>query len=327
MKSGRLIDETIRVVISKSFHLYCKIIISLKPNLKVIIVDIFLASIQLSFNSADGIVLEYGISKQFSNRLAETAFCFNCTYQTTSAININEKYPVFIGHSFDESEIPYEWKIYSNDDELLIHIVFFEDELFKEAMATVNLINKTIQIDIVPRSNSVVKTDPLFHPLGSLLMVYLANYCDGFLIHASGVKDGGNGYLFTGVSGIGKSTMGSLWKEEGALLINDDRLWIQQIDGEWKMFSTPMMNYVQTPFCSSLSKMFLLSQSPENIVSQVTKTKGALKLMSNCIQHLFDREMTASHLDTIFDLTNKVSVYELGFKPTPEVVEIIRNLK
>ena len=286
--------------------------------------DIFLASIQLSFKSADGIVLEYGISKEFSNRIAKTDCCFNCTYRSTQAINIDDKSPVFIGHSFDESEIPYEWKIYSNDDELLIHIVFFEDELFREALATVNLINKTIFVDIVPRIQSEVKIDPLFHPLGSLLMVYLANYCDGFLIHASGVSDGDNGYLFTGVSGIGKSTISRLWEEQGALLINDDRLWIQQIDGEWKMFSTPMMNYVQTPLCASLSKMFLLSQKPENIVSQVTKTKGALKLMSNCIQHLFDREMTASHLDTIFELTGAVPVYELGFKPTSEVVEEVR---
>ena len=289
--------------------------------------DIFIASIQLSFKSTEGISLECGISKEFDKRLIETDFCFNCTYRSISSIEINDNPPVFIGHSFEDSEIPYEWRIYCNDDELLIHIVFFEDEHFVETLATVNFINRTIEVDIVPRTKVMVKTDPLFHPLGSLLMVYLSNFCDGFLIHASGVKDENNGYLFTGVSGIGKSTISQLWKEQGALVINDDRLWIQQVDGEWKMFSTPMMNYIQKPLSSPLSKMFLLSQSPENTISQVSKTQGSLRLMSNCIQHLFDREMIASHLDTIFELTKIIPVYELGFKPTYEVVEVIKSIK
>jgi len=44
------------------------------------------------------------------------------------------------------------------------------------------------------------------------------------MIHASGVNNAGHGYIFSGVSGKGKSTMAKLWDNSGARVIHDDRL-------------------------------------------------------------------------------------------------------
>ncbi|MDR2927582.1 MAG: hypothetical protein LBV41_05195 [Cytophagaceae bacterium] len=287
--------------------------------------EIYLPSIKLTVERLSGIKLNLDVSKDFQSCLVETQLTFNCIYKTVRRIAISNKKADFWGHSFDKSVIPYEWRIFGSNNDLCIHILFFENEEILELLATINYSRKLITVEIVPTNNGCQPNiDPLLHPLGSLLMIYLANYSGGFLIHASGVSDNGNGYLFTGVSGIGKSTMAKLWDEDGVVIINDDRLWIQAVNGIWTMFSTPMMHYSQKPLMAPLSKIFLLSQMPENSVSQISGAKGAVLLMTNCIQHLFDKKITASYVDTIFDITAKVPVYNLGFKPDRQIVEMIR---
>ena len=187
--------------------------------------------------------------------------------------------------------------------------------------------SKEILIQLVSKHRNIIQIDPLFHPLGSLLLVYLAHFSGGMLIHASGIKDNDQGYLFTGLSGIGKSTMSRLWKDKGATVINDDRLWIHQLNGKWHIFNTPMIFYAQKPLMSPLSKAFLLRQSPNNECNQITGIQSAMRFMSNCIQHFYNKEMTTAHLDRIVDLTSKVPLYDLGFKPDTEIVDLIRQIR
>jgi hypothetical protein len=87
-----------------------------------------------------------------------------------------------------------------------------------------------------------------------------------------------------------------------------------------------MTYYMQEPLSANLSKIFLLSQSTKNRITEVQSNKKALFVMANCIQHLFDKEKTASHLDTIFDMANETPIYEIGFKPTDEIVKLIRKM-
>src|SRR6185369_11059476 len=55
---------------------------------------------------------------------------------------------------------------------------------------------------------------PLEYPLDELLYMHLLAEGRGVIMHACGLEDGaGNGYLFAGQSGAGKSTMARLWAE------------------------------------------------------------------------------------------------------------------
>ena len=288
--------------------------------------DIFLATLKFSFKKAEKINFDYCSSKFFHKQIIDFDTHFHCFYNITDKIDLTTKIPDFTGRSFDDTQIPYEWKIFNTGKELLIHIVFFENEMIKEVLSVLNFSEKRILVELLPHSLSApITIDPFFHPLGSLLMVYLSHYCGGFLIHASGIVDDGNCYIFSGISGEGKSTISRLWHEQGATVVNDDRLWIQKIENKWKMFNTPMAYYAQEPLMGTISKIFLISHSPENYV--IYGKNGALRVMSNCIQHLFDENITASHLNTIFDMSDQVPIYELGFKPTTEVVWLIRNMK
>jgi dephospho-CoA kinase len=91
----------------------------------------------------------------------------------------------------------------------------------------------------------------------------------------------GIGRVFSGVSGIGKSTMAEIWRNIGAQVINDDRLIIRIVkDGSIVMFNTPMTysdSYKSTP----LNHLYLPFHSKEKclenylllVFSTVTKKK------------------------------------------------------
>ena len=68
------------------------------------------------------------------------------------------------------------------------------------------------------------ETDPFEYPLDGLILYYLTVISGDIMIHASGVNHDGHGYIFSGVSGKGKSTMAKLWDDYGARVIHDDRL-------------------------------------------------------------------------------------------------------
>ena len=83
-------------------------------------------------------------------------------------------------------------------------------------------------------------TCPLAYPMGALILYYLTLNSNAFMIHASGVWDGETGRIFSGFSGVGKSTMAKIWEEEGAHIVNDDRLIVREVNGEFFMYNTPM---------------------------------------------------------------------------------------
>lgn len=63
---------------------------------------------------------------------------------------------------------------------------------------------------------------------------------DAMILHASFVSTRYGGLLFSGVSGIGKSTQADLWQRyEGAELLNGDRTVLRRMDGVWTAFGSP----------------------------------------------------------------------------------------
>lgn len=231
------------------------------------------------------------------------------------------------GESFPGSEIPYTWTILRRNQDIAIHVKFDDDPQLKEVLGVIDFSRNTISATLVPKDGiQTITVDPLFQPFGSVLMVVLAHHQDDVLVHASGVLENGSGRLFTAVSGTGKSTMAGIWKNEGATVINDDRLWLRKIGDRWYMFNTPMPYYAQKPLMAPLNQIFLLRQSPENEIEKLSGINAAMRFMANGIQHFYDKEMTGRHLDRILDIASQVPIYDCGFRPTREVVEEIRGI-
>ena len=292
--------------------------------------ELFIASVKLCIEKcSDDISFELIPSREYTSPiegvLVDTTF--NCTFKTQKSFHIPEGYYlVFSGKSTDPVLMAYDWGIYYNSEIYLISIEYFDDSQLKSIFAFFDLGRKCIDVILIPSVIGGIVIDPLVQPLGSLLLVYLANSASAFLIHASGVYDDGKGFVFTAVSGTGKSTMAGLWQKKGALVINDDRLWIQMIRGEWVMFNTPMVWYSQRPAKSLVSSVFLLKQSTINKVTELKGINSAMQVMSNCIQHFHSERMASKHLELVLDFTSQVSIFECAFKPDTSIVDCIRSI-
>lgn len=232
---------------------------------------------------------------------------------------------VFAGQPWGAFQMPYKWQVVAMGEAVAVTVAFDGNHGIDNAMAVIDHFAKSIDY-YIDSQNELLTFDVYENPLGILMTIYLAHFNNGLVIHASGVNDNGNGYLFTGISGIGKSTMAGLWQREGAKVVNDDRLVIMPAANGYTMANTPMHFYVDEPKVAPLSAIFLLSQSPINQCKKITGAKALTLLMANCMQHFHSKTMVNQHLDILNHLVQQVPVYELGFKPDGEVVEMIRQM-
>ena len=172
--------------------------------------------------------------------------------------------------------------------------------------------------------NGINLLNPLAYPMGPLIMYLLALYNNAIMIHASGVQVGKEGYIFSGVSGVGKSTIAALWMNNGYNIINDDRLMIRKYDGKYYIFNTPMI-YADQPKKSPLNAAFLLKQNPGNFIKPIKGLEGITKFMAFCIQHHYIKEHINIIMDTIIDISKNIEIFELGFVPDDSVIKLIKE--
>ena len=231
--------------------------------------------------------------------------------------------PSFSASSFDENQIPYEWGVYEHKENFTVIIKVNDDLSFKLIKAIFDLKRRSVNVQFEMKEN--YKLDPFFQPLGPILLNYITHHAGGVMLHSSGVKDNENGYVFTAVSGTGKSTMAGLWQKTGAQIINDDRLVLIPGNDGVMMTNTPMPYYQDVYKESPVTAIFLIKQSPENYLKPLPGAAGVAGLMSNCIQFLYNKKMVQKHLEALTAIAEKSPIYELGFKPDTEITDIIRR--
>lgn len=235
---------------------------------------------------------------------------------------------VFSGEPQGNDLLNYKWKVYESSNSIFISVFFDDHECIKVITATLLSNSNCVSIGVCLNENCSQKVviDPLIHPLGSLLLLYLMHWNNRLLIHASGVVFQNKAFLFTGVSGIGKSTMAKLWRDAGALVLNDDRLVIRPMQNEVILYNNPMPYYLQYPGKGTLQKIFLLKQSPQNYIKPLKGVVAYSRVLGNFIQQFYKPEMVKKHLEVIESVLSKVGVYEVGFKPDHEIVSMIKEM-
>lgn len=165
--------------------------------------------------------------------------------------------------------------------------------------------------------------DPLRFPVGPIIYYYGLSSKKNLLLHASGIHFNDKGFVFTGMSGVGKTTISRLWIDSGGEIINDDRLIIDvNTNNGIAMYNSPMA-YPQENNSSPLHAAFLLKQAKTNYLKQLPKSLAYAKLTSLCIQHDHDKILINNMMESLQVLINKIPVYELGFLPHKSAVECV----
>ncbi len=170
---------------------------------------------------------------------------------------------------------------------------------------------------------------PLEYPLDELLFVNLLAAGRGVEVHACGLKDcDGNGYLFAGQSGAGKSTTARLWADQpGVTILSDERIVLRK-DGEriW-MHGTPWHGEANLARADKtrLTKVFFLRHWPENETVPLTGVQAAARFVACSFPPFYNPAGLDFTLRFFDDLLRTVQAYEFGFLPDASAVELIRR--
>lgn len=169
---------------------------------------------------------------------------------------------------------------------------------------------------------------PLEYPLDEVLFSNLLARGRGIEIHGCGLSDrDGNGYLFAGQSGAGKSTMARLWNEHGgARILSDERVIIRRAaNGEFYMYGTPWHGDAGiTSACSApLTKVFFLGRGLENELVPQSKAEAAARLFACSFPPFYSFRGISFTLEFLDELTQQVDCDELKFVPDESVIQFI----
>ncbi len=164
--------------------------------------------------------------------------------------------------------------------------------------------------------------DPMEYPFDGLILYYLTVMHGDIMIHASGVNYEGKGYIFSGISGKGKTTIAGLWYNKGAQIIHDDRLIIRKTDSGYSMYNTPVYRNDQARE-SAVNSIFLIDHGTENRILPLKGADAITSLISNCIQHNWSEVIIKKMLNSAINICISVPVYNLWFRPDIAITSYI----
>jgi len=222
------------------------------------------------------------------------------------------------------------WGLYRSSDKLVLHFCARELETtpYKIAIMEPGLHAGTIY----SRSKESKQNNcfnPLNYPLDELLVLSILSKGMGMLVHACAVEYRGQGWLFPGTSGAGKTTLSNLWKEEpGVTILSDDRIIIRETEDGYRIYGTPWHGNAEiaSPLSAPLSGIFFLVHDHENRMTPVQGADVASRLLVRSFPTFWDSDGMRYTLELCERLNTRIPCYELGFVPDNSVIDILKNL-
>ena len=139
---------------------------------------------------------------------------------------------------------------------------------------------------------------------------------DVLLIHGSALSLDGEGFLFTAVSGTGKSTHSRLWREafgDRVVMINDDKPLVRKKGDGFFIYGTPWdgKHHLSNPISAPLSAIAILERSAVNFAKRITPSEATPTLLMQIFRPATKEQM--SKVLTLFGLlVHNVPVFRIG---------------
>ena len=151
----------------------------------------------------------------------------------------------------------------------------------------------------------------------------------GFLLHAaSGICDE-RAFLFSGVSGAGKTTMTRLAPSDVTLL-TDEISYVRPSAEGYSAYGTPFAGELAKAgenTSAPVGGLFFLEKGGENRVDELVPAEAVRRLMRNILFFAEDKELVEKLLATACDFVQKIPVRCLTFYPDSRVWHDVRSLE
>ena len=148
----------------------------------------------------------------------------------------------------------------------------------------------------------------------------------GFLLHSAGAIRNGRAFLFSGVSGAGKTTISRLAPPDVTLL-TDEVSYVRHVDGAIAPAERPSRESWREWERTAplpLESLFFLKQGPENKIEPMAKSEAIRRLMRNILFFAEDAELVENVFQSACEFVERVPVQRLTFTPDSRVWDLIR---
>jgi hypothetical protein len=152
----------------------------------------------------------------------------------------------------------------------------------------------------------------------------------GLFLHSCAVASGGEGILFAGVSGSGKSTMSELWRKFGpstSAVIDDEHIISHRVGDQMLLYGAPWKRGLReaTDGSAPLRAIYFLAHGAANRSVPLSPSDAFAQLTSQVFLPVWSREQVELTLQTCADLVQETPSYRLEFVPGPEVVRYVQE--
>ena len=150
-----------------------------------------------------------------------------------------------------------------------------------------------------------------------------------FIFHGSSIclDNKNNGYIFTGPSGVGKSTHVKLLKhvyKDRINIINDDKPFI---DSKYNIYGSPWSgkSHISSNVTAKLKGIFVLYQSKDNKIERLS-SKDAINYLTKQIYIPKGMEASNKGLDFLISLVKDIPIYHVGLNLDKEAYKVTSKI-
>lgn len=146
-----------------------------------------------------------------------------------------------------------------------------------------------------------------------------------FLLHAASAIRSGKAFLFSGISGAGKTTMTRLAPSD-ANVLTDEISYVRLCGKGYRAYGTPFAGELARSgenLSAPVDTLYFLVQGPENRVESVAQNEAARALLRNILFFAHDRELVRRVFDAAVAFVSSVRVAKLIFTPDVRAWEVV----
>lgn len=183
---------------------------------------------------------------------------------------------------------------------------------------------KSVVSYLIKYRNQFRDMNQCFHLIGWEQMMA---WHDRMILHAACIETEYGGILYSGVTGIGKSTQASMWLQyRNARLINGDRTIIYKKNG-WRASGSP---FAGSSNCHinvniALRAIIMLEKSDENVIRRLSSKEAFYSLYPMSTIYMWDKEFIGRIVDMLSAVVDEVPVYYLKCTADERAVKIVET--
>lgn len=151
---------------------------------------------------------------------------------------------------------------------------------------------------------------------------------DSLIFHCAHLRHNGEAILFSGPSGIGKSTQADLWvKYQNSEVINGDRALLSKVDGRWSANGWPVCG--SSGICKNSSTpikaIVMLEQASQNKIRRLSVFEAVTLLYEQTTVNSWNVPAIERSMDLLEMMANEIPIYLLSCTISEEAVLMLKQ--